>query len=186
MQNRSVSPVISVILMVAIVVVLAAVLSAFVLDSTESLDDPAPNVADTTGEFEPETDGFRTNQIVRVTHQAGDSVPVEEIELVVRASGPSLDAESRLVNLPAEDDDFDPENFENGNPSNLINDGGFLSRNKIIIADGDSMWSAGDTIQFRINSGPADFTDGGNADTIEAIIVHTSSNSILSEHTFTP
>jgi hypothetical protein len=62
-----------------------------------------------------------------------------------------------------------------------------VSRNKVIIADdGVNVWSAGDTIQFRINTGAADFSDGGNADTLEVTIVHTPSNSILSEHTFTP
>lgn len=134
-QNRAATPVIATILMIAIVVVLAATISVFFLGVTEDINEPAPSVADTTGEFEPETDGFRTNQLVRITHQGGDEVPVGEIEIIVQASGPNLDTKSRLVNLPAEDDDFDPENFENGNPSNLINDGGFISRNEVIIAD---------------------------------------------------
>lgn len=185
-QNHAVSSVIATILMVAIVVILAAAISVSFFDIAEDLREPAPNVADTTGEFELETSGFLTNQLVRVTHQAGDNVAVEEIEIVVRASGPNLNAESRLVNLPAEDDDFDPENFENGDPSNLISDGGFVSRNKVIIADDGNMWSAGDTIQFRINTGSADFRDGGNGDTLEVVIIHTPSNAIISEHTFTP
>jgi len=174
MQNRSVSPVISVILMIAIVVILTAVLSAFVLNSTESLDDPAPNVADTTGEFEPGAD----EQAVRITHVAGDNVNVENIEIIVRASGPELEAEARLVNLPGFDEEKDPENIIS-----------FFSRE--VQGNDPNTWSAGDTIQFEINVGGADFRDSAQddpeeADTLEGVIVHTPSNSILSEHTFTP
>jgi flagellin-like protein len=52
-QNRAATPVIATILMVAIVVVLAATISVLFLGVTEDVNEPAPNVADTTGEFEP-------------------------------------------------------------------------------------------------------------------------------------
>jgi len=55
-QDRAVTPVISTILMVAIVVILAAVISTFVLGFTENFSDPAPTVGDTTGEFVPGAD----------------------------------------------------------------------------------------------------------------------------------
>jgi flagellin-like protein len=198
MQNRSVSPVISVILMVAIVVILAAVLSTFVLDSTESLDDPAPNVADTTGEFDVGVDGFQSDQIVRITHVAGDSVEIDKIEIVVQASGPgsNLPREARLINLPSEGSDIDEKNID-GNlglidkGSNPI--GGAGPPNLLITAEDSNVWSAGKTIQFRIPTGGADFRDppdlennDGEAEELEVVIVHTPSNSILSEHTFTP
>lgn len=163
--------------MVAIVVILAAVLSAFVLDSTERLNDPAPNVADTTGEFViDETDAI-DNQFVRITHTAGDSVAVEEIEIVVRADAPDDDdfpKEARLIDLPDPPDETDPDN--------IIDDD---------INIGFDMWSSGRTIEFRINTGSADFridenNTGPEADELEVLIVHTPSNSILSEHTFTP
>jgi FlaG/FlaF family flagellin (archaellin) len=60
--------VIATILTVAIVVVLAAVASVSFIDVANNLREPAPNVADTTGDFELETDGYRTNQVVRITH----------------------------------------------------------------------------------------------------------------------
>jgi flagellin-like protein len=60
-QNRAVSSVIATILMIAIVVTLAAAISVSFFDVADDLREPAPNVADTTGEFELETDGFRTN-----------------------------------------------------------------------------------------------------------------------------
>lgn len=46
--SRGVSPVISVILMVAIVVILVTTASVFIFDSSGGLNEPAPFVADTT------------------------------------------------------------------------------------------------------------------------------------------
>jgi len=101
-QDRAVTPVISTILVVVIVVILAATVSVALLGITEYLTEPAPIVTDTTGEFEagPGTD----TQIVRITHVAGDSIEVENIEIIVRASGPGskLPVETRIVNLPGQ------------------------------------------------------------------------------------
>ena len=194
MENRGVSPVISVILMLAIVVILAAVLSAFVLDSTESLDDPAPNVADTTGEFQLEKSGQYTldDQLVRITHLGGDNVLVEEMEIIVRASGPDVDTEARLINLPGNGRKLADENIQAGKGTSeteaedLISQGTLSPPDQVIV--NEDIWSAGYTIQFRITTTEADFREGESpdADTLEVVIVHTPSNSILSEHMFTP
>lgn len=55
-QDRAVTPVISTILMVAIVIILATVISTFALGLAENLTDPAPTVGQTSGEFEPGSD----------------------------------------------------------------------------------------------------------------------------------
>jgi len=102
-QNRAVTPVISTILMVAIVVILAATVSVAFFGFAGDINEPAPIVADTTGEFELETDAYQSNQIVRITHIAGEKVPVEDIEIIVQASGSGVDTQVRLINLPAED-----------------------------------------------------------------------------------
>ena len=99
-RDRAVTPVVSTILMVAIVVVLAATISVFFFGVTEDLSEAAPNAAQTSGEFEPGASAQR----VRITHIAGKSVPAEELEIVVRVSGPDVDAEARLVNLPEFDE----------------------------------------------------------------------------------
>ena len=60
---------------------------------------------------------------------------------------------------------------------------------EVPIIDVDSnVWAAGDTVTFRINTGEADFRDGEDpeADKLEVTIIHTESNAILSENTFTP
>lgn len=190
--NRAVSPVISVILMVAIVVVLVATASVFIFDSGLGVDEPAPFVADTTGEFDPEGDGnpyTEDNQIVRITHRGGDSVAVEDIEIIVRASGPSLDTEAQLVDLPSDDgSSAQIDNNDIDGNVDLISESNSGDLNKIIDREGSNTWSAGDTVQFRIATGEADFREGESpaADTLEVIIVHTPSDVIISENTFTP
>jgi flagellin-like protein len=183
-QDRAVTPVIATILMVAVMIVLAATISVFFFGVTEDINEPAPNVADTKGEFEIEGD-WRGTQIVQITHVSGDNVAVEQIEIVVRASGPDVDTEARLVNLPAEGTTLDAENLND--PNNLIDDGN-INRNSIIIDEDSNVWATGSTITFRINTGVADFRKGEDpeADELEIIIVHTESNTIISEHVFRP
>jgi len=198
-QDRAVSSVIATILMVAIVVILAAAVSVSFFDVTENIREPAPNIADTTGDFDVGAGGFQSDQIVRITHSAGDSVPIEEIEIIVRASGPDSDLprEARLVNLPSEGTDIDDRNIEG--ESDLIDQssnpvGGSGPANLLITSQDPNVWSAGKTIQFRIPTGGADFRkgediplsglNGPDADELEITIVHTPSNAIISEHTF--
>ena len=190
--NRAVSPVISVILMVAIAVILTATISIFVLGFTEDLNDTAPVVGQTSGEFVPGAD----EQEVLITHVAGDSVPVENIEIVVRATGPDVDSETRLVNLPAEGSDLDSVNIEGdtGIVSEGFGESGPSDPNQVIIEDyptDDNIWDAGETIQFEINVGGADFRESPNgpeADELEVTVVYTDteSSATLYEETFRP
>ena len=189
--NRGVSSVIGVILMVAVVVILAAIVSVAAFGFVSDINEPAPNVADTTGEFELETDAFQSNQIVRIIHRGGDSVAVEEMEIIVRASGPGVDTEARLVDLPAEDWSIDSNNVQGDKDlidSTSRSPGGSKIQNQVIVSADSNVWSAGDTIQFRIKTGIADFRPGEDpdADELEVLIVYTPSNAIISEHTFTP
>ena len=186
-RDRAVTPVISTILMVAIVIVLAATISVFFLGATEDINEPAPNVADTTGEFEVDRPSASDNQIVRITHLAGDWVAVEDIEIIVRASGPGtgLPKETRLVALPASGSSLNDENIR----GDLVTQGS--GNDQIVDGSPGVTWSSGDTIQFRINTGAADFrideiNTGPEADTLEVIIVHTPSETIISQNTFTP
>lgn len=184
--KRAVSPVISVILMVAITVILTATISIFALGFTENLDDPAPAVGQTTGEFV--AGGDRDEQVVRITHVAGDSVAVEEVEIIVRASGPGVDSEAQLVNLPSTASSRLLNENIDGN-DDLI-DQRFGSA-ELIVDDGTDVWSAGETIEFRISVTTADFTESptyDDADDLEVAIVYTDteSSAILFEETFRP
>jgi FlaG/FlaF family flagellin (archaellin) len=171
--------------MAAVAIILAASIGAFVLGFGEETREPAPNVAETTGEFAvaPPDENAGGNQIVRITHVAGESVNVEDIEIAVTAIGPSLDTEARLVDLPAEGGSIDEKNLE-GNKG-LVDESGNPSP-RVIVDDDSNLWTAGDTIEFRINTGGADFRPGGDADELEVSIVHVPSNAIIFEDTFTP
>ena len=177
MANRGVSPVIGVILVVAVVVILVATVSIFVFGFTGVVTEPAPNVADTTGEFVIDEGKAGDNQFVLITHRGGDDVAVRDIEIVVRADAAGDDEfpkEARLVDFP------DP---EENDPDNIIDSG-----ESDINFD---TWRAGQTIEFRINTGDADFrvdenNIGPEADTLTVRIVHTPSGAIIPEQTFTP
>ena len=186
--NRAVSPIISVILMVAIAVILTATISIFVLGFTEDLNDTAPVVGQTSGEFEPGSDSDQ--QLVRITHVAGDNVDVENIEIVVRASGPDVNTEARLVNLPGDGRttrSLDDSNIEGNN--DLI-DQSYQSA-RIIVVEDSNTWTAGDTIEFRIRVTTADFRDSPDYDDanelrITVVYTDTESTAILFEETFRP
>ena len=169
--------------MVAITVIVATVAGVVVLGFVSDVQEPAPNVADTTGEFEVADGRAGSKQIVKITHIAGDDVPVKDIEIIVQATGPSLDTTAQLVDLPTEDTTVDAKNIE-GN-TGLIDKGDAV---QTIQEDDSNIWSVGKVITFRVSTGEADFREGESpdADTLEVVVVHTPSNAIISENTFTP
>ena len=74
-EERAVSPVIGVILMVAITVILAAVIGAFVLGLGDSVSETAPSAQI---DFDYDTDPSE----VTLTHDGGDSFDVANVDLV--------------------------------------------------------------------------------------------------------
>jgi flagellin-like protein len=180
-QDRAVTSVISTILMVAIVVVLAATISVFVLDFTGDLDDPAPNVAQSTGSFLPQ-DG-NSGGIVKLTHVAGDSVEISDIEISVRAGCKAGPRQGRIVNLPAGsynairqsdgqiegDEIFDESSLNTiDNQVDGVNNGGAL------LQGGE--YTAGDTIIFRVAKTDCELTQGSE---ISVQVVHNPSQSVI-------
>ena len=82
-DERAVSPVIGVILMVAITVILAAVIAAFVLDIGD-LDETSPNATfDWEQDVEADADGDISDGNVTVTHSSGDSLDPDTITVFV-------------------------------------------------------------------------------------------------------
>lgn len=87
-DRRAVSPVIAVILMVAITVILAAVIATFVLGVGEQVNDDAPQVAfgfdqqNETFEFATAPVANET-RIVTITHGSGETIPGENVQVTV-------------------------------------------------------------------------------------------------------
>jgi len=76
-DRRAVSPVIGVILMVAITVILAAVIATFVLGLGEQVSDTTPN-ANFQADFEPDNS---SDFFVTIQHQSGDPIEVGELRI---------------------------------------------------------------------------------------------------------
>lgn len=73
-DDRAVSPVIGVILMVAITVILAAVIGTFVLGFTDQLQNPSPQASI---EFDTTSD----TQYVTITHVSGDVIDAANVNV---------------------------------------------------------------------------------------------------------
>lgn len=176
--DRGLSSVIGVILMVAVTVIIAAVAGVVALGFVADVQEPAPNVAETSGEFVAGASSDK--QIVKISHIGGDDVPVEDIEIIVEA--PDCDTEARLVDLPTDGrtarsiDDADIRGDES-----LISEGYKTAR--IIVVEDSNVWSVGDTIEFRVATGGCDFRDPNN-ERLEVTVVHLDSEAILFEDVF--
>jgi flagellin-like protein len=123
-EDRAVSPVIGVILMVAITVILAAVIGTFVLGLGDQVSESAPQA-----QFTFEFDG--TDQ-VNATHDGGDAIPADELSV---ASG---------VSLNVWDGSGSPSYAGASTKVDLAGNGGFTSSDTL---------KAGTTIYIQDNSG---------------------------------
>ena len=86
-DERAVSPVIGVILMVAITVILAAVIGTFVLGLGDSLGDSQP-----TAQLSISGDDG-TEKVITIEHTGGDTINAENIDIVIRSGSESIDRE---------------------------------------------------------------------------------------------
>ncbi|MFC7071742.1 type IV pilin [Halovenus rubra] len=180
-SQRAVSPVISTVLVVAITVILGAVIATFVLGLGETVSDPGPNIGETTGEIERQ-DGYQGG-IVRITHVAGDSVPVSEMEIVVDATDAACRQRARILNLPSSatgfgENGFSDANLEAGDES-IISKGQTADQKwepGVLHTTNQNRFEAGKFFEFRIAKGECQLTAG---DQITVDLVHTPTKSIM-------
>jgi len=93
-EERAVSPVIGVILMVAITVILAAVIGTFVLGLGNQVQQTSPN-ANIAFDYTNESSGDDTLQI---THETGDTIEASQVSVVVAGStGGGTDANGKYA-----------------------------------------------------------------------------------------
>jgi len=121
-DDRGVSPVIGVILMVAITVILAAVIGTFVLGLGDSLEQ-APQA-----QIAVEYDSGSSN--ILVSHDGGDTIPVGELDIIIDG-GASSDFSSNAANT------YDNSEFAVGDTANFA--GGEGDTVRIIHAPSDSI-----------------------------------------------
>lgn len=100
-DNRAVSPVIGVILMVAITVILAAVIGVFVLDIGNSVADAPPSA-----QFS--VDYADDGSSVNITHEGGDTVDTDDIYVTV--DGDTEDDTSSTITV-----DYGGDSLSSGN-----------------------------------------------------------------------
>lgn len=163
-SSRAVSSVIATILMVAIVVILAATVSVFTLGIADDINRPGPLVAQSSGELV----SGGTNQIVRLTHIAGDSLTVSNLEIVVDAQD-ACGGKSRIVNLPT--NTLGPENYNGDDIFDYFSpDGGQLD------TSADGTWEPGETASFRLASGECELNSD---DKITVRVIHTPTRSVV-------
>jgi flagellin-like protein len=177
-SDRAVSPVISTILLVAIAVILAATISTFALGFAEQTGESAPVVGQSTAELRAFESGS-DEQILETAHVAGDTLTVADLEIVVDADD-ACGKTGRIVNLPLKSgNNIDANNVEGAD----IFDGRSVTRwgstPHILL---ESEWASGEAFAFRIKKGACRI-DGG--DTVELLVVHEPSESIVIEKTLT-
>jgi len=172
-DDRAVSPVIGVILMVAITVILAAVIGTFVLGLGDQVQTTTPQASfgfdQSTVTVEDAEGDTADVSVVRITHESGDSI--DETSLAVNVNGERAwelsDAES--TNTPATQDSWDDSDesvtagdsfevymyedttdYSADTDVDVVNNDGFES--------GASELAAGDTVRVIYDSPDSDST----------------------------
>lgn len=170
-SSRAVSSVVATILLVAVVVVLSATVSVFVLDVADEVDRPGPVVGQSTGELVYDRPGS-SDQIVRVTHIAGDDLEVTNLEIAIDATD-VCGKRSRIVNPPT--NTLGPANYEGDDIFDYYSpNGGELD------TSADGTWRAGETATFRLASTECRLDI---RDSVTIRVVHTPTESVVIRET---
>lgn len=174
-KARAVSPVIGVILMVAITVVLAAVTGAFVVDLGDEVDGTGPT-ARLSVEDADETIDSNRSQFVVVEHAGGDDIDASDLKITVR-----YESNNTLVGT-WDDGSWDAKGQDNfdidgasGYDNGIDYNGGTLST--------DDTLTTGDALTWYLDDDPGSSTSPGiEADVkYEIAFVDTGTNNVISE-----
>jgi flagellin-like protein len=162
-DERGVSPVIGVILMVAITVILAAVIGTFVLGLGNDLQNTSPTATLTVqDDSSTNFDGSSDQVAYIISHDGGDDLNAQNLRIVIRETSGSQVATLDESNTYA---DGDLEVNFNGDSTVLSTD--------------DSV-QTGDTLSIATTGGSSDLSSG---DEFEIVIIHAPSGSTISSST---
>lgn len=175
-DEKAMSPVVGIMLMIAITIVLGVILIFFA--TAFEMQEPAPFVVHSSGELVRDVDGA-DDQKIYLYHEGGDPIKVSDIEIVVDATK-CCGMKDRIVNLPARDSNMNPKLGE----QNIAEDSDLISKttNYCGGAIAKEYFSVGEKLWFRINNGQCSLEKG---DQITVKIIHTPTNTIVIEETLT-
>lgn len=176
-EQRAVSSVVGVVLLIALTVVLAGSIATFALNFGDELDEPGPYAGVTTdAEFDS---GNGCGEYVRLTHLTGDEVKTSDMRLLVRVRGGEMEA--TIENLPSTSSSFSssanaPHVFGD---TDVIDQGGCAGGALL-----EDEWGPGTAIVFRVNDGPTT-TDLQPGDEVEVIVVDDEADAVVTRETLT-
>jgi len=173
------SPVVALLLFAGIaVVVLAAVYSLSAINFGSQSDGTTPVISASNGSLQIDAEGSG-NTVVRLTHQEGDTLSVENLTVAVSAQA-ACGKSGRLVNLPAPGGDPAPESeYVRGddifdNSENAVT--GPIGEDNVTV---NGTWSAGETVTFRIDSEACSIRSNNG---IIVRVLHTPTDAVLFQH----
>ncbi len=154
-EERAVSPVIGVILMVAVTVILAAVIATMVMDLGSSVGETAPTASiDVTTNSDYESDSTSNNEMVYMSHTSGDELKSDEIEVIIR----NEDGKSLMAMGPTGSDTNNGADVQ-ADLSGDLDSGSTLTLSQVNDVSGDSSnFDNGDTIVVQLIHEPSDTT----------------------------
>jgi FlaG/FlaF family flagellin (archaellin) len=158
---------VGVVVLVGLTVTLAAAGGAL-LAFGSSLEEPPPRAT-----FEASldaTDGWPDGQRLRVVHAGGESVPVDELALVVTLDRPNT--HTRLTGFPTR-----RLTGENLRGRDVVDNGYAGVDGALDAAHTDGRWASGESASVRIAQGAVDVREGDHA---RVAVVHTPTNAVLS------
>ncbi|QDX39903.1 type IV pilin [Salarchaeum sp. JOR-1] len=160
-DERGVSPVIGVILMVAITVILAAVIGAFVLNLGQDIQNTAPTASIGATDAGVQLNGTSNQAVLYLNHQQGDSIAQSNLRITV-----SNESGAQIADITW---NATGEHWETGGDSNLNISSGPL---------GDDSFDAGDQLTLTEQTGNV-----SSGETLTVQIIDTESGSTVSTPT---
>nr|WP_321496379.1 type IV pilin N-terminal domain-containing protein [uncultured Methanolobus sp.] len=141
LNEDAVSPVIGVILMVAITVILAAVIAAFVFGMGPPEQAPQASIR-------ASADTMNSLNAIKIEHQGGDAITFTEARTKVTVSGNTSTAGTVTLNSTMDDTQFDA-----GEVVYIYNEGGTIKIDETNIADSEAdtiIAASGETINVKL------------------------------------
>lgn len=174
-DNRGVSPVIGVILMVAITVILAAVIGTFVLGLGGDLQQTpqAQLSAEDASNSSPVDAGNAPQNILDIDHKGGDEISEGDIQ--IRLKGPDSTSFDTVWSGSGAVSD-------SSNSFSYTDNSGDADSVTIVLTSTPGEFSVGDTVTVEANSPSGDTEFDGEW---QVQIIHTPSDSILTDRTVT-